>query len=296
LKNNQTKVVFFLDDPWGNRVRPAEVITALADAPFPWALVICTRKSEELLSAAWHEPGEPPDSLQVEIPADFTEQETKRLPAYLVSLHLADDLEKASSMMIAPGTKHSRDILCSLWYMLPQTQAAIEESLITEYQRLGEVDKAIAALASAAGSSKSLARDAYELVTTTSGFDNTPLPVEVLVSALDVSYPDWGESCGAGKPLWGLLYEEDYPSAETYAYRTRNTIVTDVLLRMLNKGTTGHTGEFRCLKSLIRACKSASAPYRTFLKDILVDRRRLIESRFTSNSWLGMPHFFHTRM
>ncbi len=165
--------------------------------------------------------------------------------------------------------------------MLPQTQAAIEESLIAEYLRLGEVDKAIAALATAAGANKGVAREAYELVTTTSGFDNTPLPVEVLVSALDISYDEWSDSCNAGKPLWGLLYDEDYPSAETHAFRTRNTIVTEVLLRMLNKGTSGHTGEFRCLKNLIRACKSASAPYRTFLKDILIDRRKLIESRFT---------------
>lgn len=77
-----------------------------------------------------------------------------------------------------------------------------------------------------------------------------------------------------------MLYDEEYPSAESYAYRTRNSVVTDVLLRMLNKGTAGHTGEFRCLKELMRACNSATAPYRTFLKDILVERRHLIETRF----------------
>jgi hypothetical protein len=280
LKRKKTKVVFFLDDPWGNRVRPQEVVSSLEDAPFEWALLICTRKSDVLLSAPQRESDEVFDSPPTEIPAEFSEEEIERLPEYLVSLHVAEDLEKARGMMLAPGTKHSRDILCSLWYMLPQTQGAIEESLITEYQRLGEVDKAIAALASAAGAAKSIAREAYELVTTTSGFNNTPLPVEVLVSALEISYEEWSESCGAGKPLWGLLYDEDYPSAETYAYRTRNTVVTEVLLRMLNKGTSGHTGEFRCLKTLIRACKSASAPYRTFLKDILVERRKLIEGRF----------------
>ena len=277
-KKKKTKVIFFLDDPWGSRVRPQEVISSLEDAPFEWALVICTRKSDVLLSAS--QLGSE-DSSPTEIPAEFSEEEIERLPEYLVCLHVAEDLEKARAMMLAPGTKHSRDILCSLWYMLPQTQGAIEESLITEYQRLGEVDKAITALASAAGGAKSIAREAYELVTTTSGFNNVPLPVEVLVSALEISYQEWSESCAAGKPLWGLLYDEDYPSAETYAYRTRNTVVTEVLLRMLNRGTAGHTGEFRCLKTLIRACKSASAPYRIFLTDILVERRKLIEARFT---------------
>jgi hypothetical protein len=280
LKRKKTKVVFFLDDPWGSRVRPREVIASLEDAPFEWVLVICDRKSDVLLSSPDRDSQVVSNSVPTEIPADFSEAEIQRLPEYLLSLNVAEDLENARRMMLAPGMKHSRDILCSLWYMLPQTQGAIEESLITEYQRLGEVEKAITALASAAGASKSIARRAYELVTTTSGFGNTPLPVEVLVSALGVSYQEWGESSGAGKPLWGLLYDEDYPSAESYAYRTRNTVVTEVLLRMLNKGTSGHTGEFRCLKELIRACKSASAPYRTFLKDILVERRKLIESRF----------------
>jgi hypothetical protein len=134
---------------------------------------------------------------------------------------------------------------------------------------------------SAASGARSFAKAAYEFVTTTSGFNSTPLPVEVLVSALGISYSEWAEQCHEKKPLWGLLYEEDYPSAETYGYRTRNYIVTEVILRTLNHGTAGHTGEFRCLKKLLAACTSSSPPYRTFIHDILVERRGLIEKRFS---------------
>jgi hypothetical protein len=280
IGRKQSKVVFFLDDPWGSRVRPNEVIDSLQDATFPWVLIIGTRKSDMLLGlhATGPDSGEPQPF--VEISAEFSADELARLPQYLVTLRVAPDLEAANAMMPAPGMKQSRDVLCSLWYLLPQTQSALEESLIGEYHRLGEIQQVVAAFATAVGATKGHARTAYEYVTTTSGFNSAALPVEVLVSALGGSYDEWRELCNDKKPLWGLLYDEEYPSAETYAYRTRNTVVTEVLLRALNRGTAGHTGEFRCLKELIRACNSATAPYRTFLKDILVDRRGLIQSRF----------------
>lgn len=279
IGKKKIKVIFFLDDPWGNRVRPKEVIESLQDVPFHWILVVGTRKSDILIGIGGLT-DENADGPVVEITADFSAAELSRLPDYLVSLGVAADLDAARAKMPAPGMKQSRDVLCSLWYLLPQTQSALEESLIGEYNRLGEVQQAVAAFATAVGATKGLAKTAYEFVTTTSGFNNAALPVEVLVSALGGSYDEWRELFNERKPLWGLLYDEDYPSAESYAYRTRNTIVTEVLLRALNRGTAGHTGEFRCLKELLRACNSSTAPYRTFLKDILVDRRSLIQSRF----------------
>lgn len=279
VKSKNTKVVFFLDDPWGNRVKPKEVVSALQNAAFAWVLVICDRKTDAVAAAADAFYGSDAGEVLIEVPDQFTDAEISRLPNYLVSLGLATDMQKAKMMMPAPGMKQSRDVLCSLWILMPQTQSAIEASLVGEYHRLGEIEEAVAAFAKAA-SGKSVAKAAYEFVTTTSGFRATALPVEVLVSALRVSYSQWGEFCSEKKPLWGLLYDEEYQGAETWAYRTRNTVVTDVLLHVLNQGTAGHTGEFRCLKGLLAACTSATAPYRTFIKDILVDRRDEIEKRF----------------
>jgi hypothetical protein len=280
VKSRDANVIFFLDDPWGSRVRPKEVISALQNASFRWVLVICDRKTDAVAVSAEGFYDSTASEQWIEAPDQFTSGEIERLPTYLVSLGLATDIENAKWRMPAPGMKQSRDILCSLWILLPQTQSSIEASLVGEYHRLGEIEDAITAFAAAA-SGKSVAKSAYEFVTTTSGFRAAPLPVEVLVSALRVSYSQWLESCKEKKPLWGLLYDEQYPGAETWAYRTRNTVVTDVLLKVLNQGTPFHTGEFRCLKALLAACTSATSPYRTFIKDILVDRRDEIEKRFT---------------
>jgi hypothetical protein len=190
--------------------------------------VLCTRKTDAIVSALDGTVGADISTRTLEISTDFSTGELDRLPEYLVSLRVAESIEKARAMMLAPGVKQSRDVLCSLWYLLPQTQGSIEESRIGEYQRLGETEKVVAAFATAVGASKSVAKAAYELVTTTSGFDNVALPVEVLVSALGISYPEWSESCSDNKPLWGLLYDEEYPSAESYAYRLATQANSDV--------------------------------------------------------------------
>jgi len=280
IKKSGTEVVFFLDDPAGSRVSFDEAITALARAQFRWVLVVGSRKTDDvtLKKDGTYVPADVEAVL--EVPADFTDAEMARLPEYLVTLGVAASAEVAQKMMVPKGLRHSRDVLCSLWYMLPQTHSAIEDSLVGEYRRLGDAEEYIRQFAHAAGDVKSIAKSAYEFVTTTSGFENTPLPVEVLVSALKISYAEWGQQCKEQKPLWGLLYDEQYPSAETYAYRTRNYVVTEVLLRALNLGTINHTGEHRCLRALLSACTSSTPQYKRFLLDILVDRRHLIEKRF----------------
>lgn len=279
IKKPGTEVVFFLDDPAGSRVTLNEAVAALGRAQFRWVLVVSSRKTDDV-SLRKDRTGPPDTEAALDVPTDFTDPEMARLPEYLVALGVATTAEIAENMMIPKGLRHSRDVLCSLWYMLPQTHAAIEDSLVGEYRRLGDVEEYVRQFADAAGGAKSIAKAAYEFVTTTSGFENAPLPVEVLVSALGVSYGEWGQQCKEQKPLWGLLYDEQYPSAETYAYRTRNHVVTDVLLRTLNHGTSGHTGEYRCLRALLSACTSSTPQYKRFLWDILVDRRHLIEKRF----------------
>src|SRR5207253_2029426 len=141
--------VFFLDDPWGNRVRPNEVINSLQNVAFPWLLVLGMRKTDTLLAFIDVPIDAGETRPKIEIPAEFSPSELDRLPNYLVLLHAASNLADAKAKMPAPGMKQSRDVLCSLWYLLPQTQASLEESLIGEYHRLGEIDKAVAAFASA---------------------------------------------------------------------------------------------------------------------------------------------------
>lgn len=268
-------VVFIVDDPIGNRVNCDEVEKSLKSAQFKCALVICVRKTEYF--ANWEKASFP----VIDIPSEFAEQEFNRLPEYLVRLQIAPDIERATLMMPAPGVRESRDVLCALWYLLPQTKGAIEDSLTGEYLRLGQrVEMVISAIAQETPDSLGILRKAYEFVTAASGLENTAVPVEVLVQALGVSHADWAEQCRTQRPIWGLLYEDDYPSAETYAYRTRNYVVTEVLLRAINRGGLGATGQYRVLKELLASCVATTAPYKRFVLDILVGRRKTIVSRF----------------
>lgn len=279
ILQSAVRTVFFLDDPSGNRIQLADLVTALSRARFKWQVVIATRKTDELLLAETDRSILGEKNRKVTVATDFSDGELQRLPQYLVQLGIATDLAAASKLMLVPHVKHSKDVLCSLWYLLPQTKGAIEVSLVGEYQRLGSIADVVQGLASAAGR-KGVAKKAYELITVASGFDNTPVPEEVLVSALRISHTEWASQCKEQKPLWGLLYSEFSHPAESWVFRTRNHVVTEVLLRAINQGTTGHTGEFRCLKELLGACTSHGVQYKTFILDILVHRRNLMENRF----------------
>lgn len=170
-------------------------------------------------------------------------------------------------------SRHATDILCSLWYLIPETRQQFTESLRDEYFRLGAAKEVVGEIASRAVSdSGTIAHDAYEFVTVASSLD-IGLPVEVLVRALGVDYADWIETVGVGRPLWGLLYDAHDESNDTVAYFTRNEVVTRVLLDLVN-GSVGHAGEFRILKRLLAACNGGSLVYRNFALSVLVRARK----------------------
>ena len=137
-----------------------------------------------------------------------------------------------------------------------------------EYYRLGASASSIENFAQKAQQSGDAARHAYEFVSVTSKF-NIGLPLEVLVRALQISYEDFIEMAIDGKPLWGLIYDEEDSENQTVLYRTRNEIVTKVLLELVNGGV-GHAGEYRILKTLLSSCDIGSQIYRNFAIEVLV--------------------------
>src|SRR6185312_4235252 len=88
-----------------------------------------------------------------------------------------------------PG-RHARDILCSLWYLVPETRSQFSESLRDEYCRLGAVRGGLASMAQQIAIDSDVAKRAYEFVTVTSSL-NLGVPVEVLVRALKIDYSEW---------------------------------------------------------------------------------------------------------
>ncbi|MCE0497977.1 MAG: hypothetical protein LV481_08545 [Methylacidiphilales bacterium] len=276
IKGESTPVVVFVDDPIGSSVNVQALHAALNTLKRPWGLIICSRRSEVLHRE--EELGKIKQT-QLEMPADFSREEFSRLGSYLVTLKMATTPAEGESKLPATGSKHGRDVLCGLWFALPQTQASIADSLVGEYQRLMGAQEAIQAYIQKS-SKQQIARIAYELVTTASSLDIL-LPVEVLVSALGISYPEWAQFCGPKTPLWGLIYDEELPACESYGYRTRNSVVTHILTNTLNKGSAGRAGEFRCLKLLLSACTSTSIQYKTFITGLLIDRRHSLENGFS---------------
>ena len=106
------------------------------------------------------------------------------------------------------------------------------------------------------------------------------LPLEVLVRTLGINYEDWFDMCAEGRPLWGLLYDTFDDERETYVFRTRNEIVTQVLLDLVNGGV-GHTGESRILSQLISSCDIGAPMYRNFVLDVLVRGRFNLSRRLS---------------
>lgn len=288
IKNNKNpKVIFFYDGALKRDDNITELLEALNASKLTWALVICQRKTDYSFDEEVHELLDHGSDENIEFEPFFSDEEQQRLPEYLVKLGAAKSSEDAASLLQSVGGKGVEDTLCAFWYLLPQTRASISDSLADEYFNLGGLEGAIETLAQASVTSKDWARFAYELVTTTSGM-MIALPIEVMVKALDINYDEWLEVSGSHKPLWGLLYDEEYADGESRAYRTRNIVVTNVLLTLLNGGKVGHAGEFRCLKKIISACYVGSVVYRELLCSVLVANKKQLKDKFSYEQGLEL--------
>lgn len=283
-------IVFFLDNVIASRTTPNEIVKSLHGANFPWVAVFTLRQTDNALLKEFEIEGQQfgPDEV-ISFPTDLSKADLENLPHYLIRLGIASDLDKSRRRIEELGGNHrAEDALCALWYLLPQTRAAIQESLSDEYFNLGGLMNTIETMAAAAHKQRDIAKSAYEMVAVTSGL-STALPVEVLVNALgpSVGYSGWFNLCDEGQPIWGLLYSDAHVSAETYAYYTRNDVVTNVLLKLIN-GPVGHNGEFSILKKLISACSGGTPQYHEFLTDLLIRNRGALDERFTYDQGLEL--------
>ncbi|MCG8649619.1 MAG: hypothetical protein MI861_07290, partial [Pirellulales bacterium] len=213
-----------------------------------------------------------------ELPHDLSQDDLDHLREYMTYVK-AIDTDHVDSLFDQMPSKDSADVLCSLWYLLPETREPISNAISSEYQRLGGATGAIEAYAYAANEIGDSARHAYESVAVTSNL-GIGVPYEVLLRACGIEYNDWRDMCVAQKPVWGLLYDDIDQENQNLVYRTRNHIVTRVLVNLINAGR-GHAGEFRVLKRLVSACTSSTVPYRTFLVDLLVKNEKKLRSMLT---------------
>jgi hypothetical protein len=270
------RFVIFCDDPWGLRLDVSDLTTAFEDFGLPLVFVYGVRNSEYgTTDAISISSGVTVDS-DIEIPYELDSNELALLAQTLVNIGAAKDHQAAVREISLIPSRQANDVLCSLWYLVPETRLQFTESLRDEYCRLGSVKDAVGSLASGLADSSAAAHTAYELTTVTSSLD-IGLPVEVLVRALGVSYLDWSNTVGPGRPLWGLLYDVQDDQNNTVAYFTRNEVVTRVLLDLVN-GPVGHAGQVAALRRLLQACDGGTAVYRSFALSVLIRaRKRLAE-------------------
>lgn len=271
-------VVIFCDDPWGLRLDAADLMSCF-DQFAGRATFVFTERNSDYFSDQLPLRLPQGASDEIELPFELDSEEWAGLATMLLQIKAASSPAEAERLLGTVPARNARDILCSLWYLVPETQYQLSESLRDEYCRLGSPKNNVDSLAQLAAKNSEVAKRAYEFVTVTSYLD-IGLPVEVLVRALEIDYSEWIEMIVDGRPLWGLLYDEQDPSTQNVFFRTRNEVVTRVLLELVNGGV-GHAGEFRVLKELIKACDGGTAVYRNFVVDILVRSRARLQKMLT---------------
>ncbi|OHV00324.1 hypothetical protein BLA34_13160 [Ralstonia solanacearum] len=269
LKEPNTSFFMFWDDPWALGLVPVEFASALDSEGVDITVVIVNRNSDKAIGRG--SARLPPVDDEIELNFELTDEEESDLPAFLHRVGAIKSVEDAPHILNSYGGRNARDILCRLWYLLPDTRDQLQKSLSDEYFRLEGIDRLVESLADSAASSNAAARRAYEAVAVTSGL-GFGMPDEVLVNAMQVNYSDWISMCAGGKPLWGLLYPVLHGESDQHFYYTRNEIVTQVLLKQINGGV-GHAAEVRILKTLVAACTGTSPVYRDFLVELLVKNK-----------------------
>lgn len=272
-------IAIFCDDPWNLRINPHDLTYELNAAGTPVTLVFAFRNSDLISESGVSLPIPVVPASELELSYDLDDEELSNLPNLLVKVSAFSDHETAMSAIRQLPSKRAADILCSLWYLAPATRSSLSLSLEDEYFRLGHTSHNFGVIENAVQQFGKNARLAYECVAVCSGFD-IGLPTEVLVRVLKISFEEWHEICINGKPLWGLIYPDENPLTGEALYITRNEVVTNILLRLLNAGL-GTSGEHRRLKDLVSACNVGTPPYRSFLVDLLVRNRRRLVDKFT---------------
>ena len=286
LIDKKTPVVIFYDNWISGRISAYDIIGALKKTSINWFIVLCSRKTDIQWSSRFASDAAQDNSNSLELANKLSDLEITRLKEYLVTISIAKNTVESTALITGVGQKQSADVLCALWYLLPETRQSIEASIVDEYSLLGGTHGAVKRFVDGL-SLTDQATAAYQRVAAASGL-NLTVPIEVLVSSLKTSYGPFLELLHAKEPLWGLLYDVDYPAAQSHGYTTRNEVVTEVLLSLINGGSLSKRGELECLMELLRACNASTAPYYEFACDMLIRGKHKLLNNYSYEEGLAL--------
>jgi hypothetical protein len=272
-RHAKTGVCIIQDDPFGlGSLSLREVGSHARSNDVAAVFVVGIRSSE------WstREPADVLGSLKLirvaRLGDSLDDVEWAELPRYLATLGVARSVEEGQAQVLQSPSKSARDTLSMLYWLVPQTRFYIHESITQEYFRLGDHAGFRRIVLGQAEHSSDLLKRAYEMVAVADKY-RASVPIEVLVSALDVDYQSWLDAANSG--AWGLVYAEENSEAETLVYRTRNSVVSEVLVEALNGGSFSRSGEVRVLRALLDSCTGSHSSYREFCERILVGNEAL---------------------
>jgi hypothetical protein len=267
------KIAVFMDDPLSfGSLSPKDITAAAQLANVQILLVVGSRTTDQVILDRREHVGGLPLGIQCDLLDNLDDDEWERLPGYLVTLGVAADKNAANALIV--GSNTTRDTLSMLYWLLPGTQVAIGSSLREEYHRLGDVAGLSRVIKGTYEQGSAALKACYEMVAV-AAFYNASVPLEVLVNALGISFTEWTDATGGASALWGLIYEDTTIDEETVYYRTRNSIVTNLIVETINGGALVRTGEMRVLSTLLQACNGATPIYREFCVRLLVPERKL---------------------
>jgi hypothetical protein len=267
--DKRKRVFFFIDDPLGLGSVSVQGIAANAKSHGVKCTFVLVARTSDWKTHEPHQITGPLDLVQdFQLQDEFDRREMEALPNYLVLLGIFSDKETANKEIANAPSRLPSDTLGLLYWLLPKTRESIQASVREEYLRLGERAGLSRIIIGTYNKTTAFLRQAYAMVAVADHY-HTPIPIEVLVSALGVPYRDWIDVAGTNGPAWGLLYADPSADCETISYRPRNSVVTSILVETINGGKLAHSGEVEQLMTLLGACTGTSPIYREFCVNIL---------------------------
>lgn len=263
-------IFVFIDDPpsVGN-VSAWDIVRVPMSLKLKIFLHISVRESDWTINEEKQMTCDLPAVVENVLPDVFQNDELDRLPEFLVKLRVFNDLDDAKRKMKSFPSANA-DVLCLLFWLLPETRHQISMSIRDEYFRLGNASIIVNKVLEATKGHPDILQKAYAMVAVADHY-KVPLPIEVLVSALGVGYTEWSNAISSDGPAWGILYDETSKDGTTITYRTRNSIITKVLLEVINSSSSSKFGEVRILKELISGCCFEKPIFRNFCAQILIN-------------------------
>ena len=265
-----------MDDPAAfGSMSPRDVVSAARSSSVTVQILVAVRASEWGTIEQAELVGGLPVTSKLVIPDELDADEWLRLPAYLLKLGVATDLAAAKMKVDEAKSKATADTLSTLYWLLPETKGKIASSIRDEYNRLGDMAGLKSLVLGSMKHSTDLLRRAYAMVAVADHYQ-AALPIEVLVSALEVDYAAWRDATRADSGAWGLFYDDDEEEKDTICYHVRNAVVTRFVVESVNGGSFGHSGEVKVLNGLLAACTGRSSPvYREFCVRVLVPYKKI---------------------